>query len=281
MILKYNLTTRLKRSYNTLKSLLTISWKYRKDFSLLKKSIRLGERMILSQKIIWDDGDDFSKITIAFLAKSFQTTRAALLLCRAGLGQDALTQLRVMFENLVDFRYMQVDKKRVRDFIDFDISYKLKMGRIIEQRSKLQVDRDALKLKQSELKIEWDKVKSRFMRKNGQGKEIPCGRWSCKDLRTMANEIDLVDAYDYFYPYASGFVHSAAGMANDYVLGREGDNVVVEVGTSETMVVEALHTARVFFISMLDITNDEYKLGFDEKIKELSPKVDTNNGEKI
>ena len=32
---------------------------------------------------------------------------------------------------------------------------------------------------------------------------------------------------------------------------------------------------------MLDITNDEYKLGFDEKIKELSPKVDTNNGEKI
>ncbi len=227
----------------------------------------------MSQQIIWDDQNDFSKIVISVMAKSLQTTRAIFLLCQNGLGQDALSSARVMFENLIDFRYMHADKKRVRDFIDFDLNYKLKLGRIIESRSDLQgVDKEKMKKRQQELEAEWNKVKHRFTRKNAQGKEMICSRWSCKDLRAMAEELELVDAYDFFYVYASSFVHSTAAVANEYVLGREGDSVVVEVGASEIMVERVLSTARAIFMSILDIVNDEYKLGFDEKIKQLSPK---------
>src|SRR3989344_732276 len=98
MIKDYNFPTRIKRVWNTITCLIQIQIKYRKEFASLNKTIRLAEKMMLSKKIIWDDNDSFSKITISFLAKNLQTAKAVRLLCRAGLGQDALTQLRVMFE---------------------------------------------------------------------------------------------------------------------------------------------------------------------------------------
>ena len=272
MITEYNLQTRIKRSWNTLKCLLIIQWKYRKDFSLLNKTIRLAEKMILSKKIVWDDNDPFSKITISAMARNLQTTRAVRLLCRMGLGQDTLTQLRVMFEGIIDFGYMRANKTRIKDYIDFDLYYKLKMGRKLDKH-KVEVKQKEWEARQKELETEWNKVKSRFTYINHKGKEVVCSRWSCKDLRTMAEEIDMGKAYDYFYTYASSFVHSMAASANDYVLGRDGDSMVVEVGTSETMVSEALHTAQATLIAILDIVNDEYKVGFNKEIEDLSPKL--------
>ena len=276
MITEYNLQTHIKRAWNTITCLVHIQWKYRRVFSLLGRTIRLSEKMILSKKIVWDDADPFSKITISSISKNLQTAKAVRLLCRMGLGQDALTQLRVMFESLIDFRYMQIDKKRVKDYTDFDLYYKLKLGRKLD-RYKVRVEQEKWEARQKELETEWNKVKFRFTYRNSKGREVVYSRWSGKDLRTMAEEIDLGKAYDYFYTYASGFVHSMAASANDYVLGRDGDSVVVEVGASETMISEALHTDQATLLAILEIINDEYKVGFDEEIKKLSPRVNKND----
>lgn len=272
MIKDYNLQTHIKRFWNTLTCLIRIQIKYRKAFLTLNKTIRLAEKMILSKKIIWDDSDPFSKITISVIAKNLQTAKAVRLLCRMGLGQDALTQLRVMFEALIDFGYMRADKARVKDYTDFDLYYKLKLGRKLDKQ-KIEVDQQGWEARQRELETEWNKVRHRFTYQNPKGKDVVFSRWSGKDLRTMAEEINLEKAYDYFYTYASGFVHSMAASANDYVLGREKDSVVVEVGASETMISEALHTDQATLLAFLEIINEEYKVGFDKEINDLSPNI--------
>ena len=257
MIKDYTLQNHIKRAWNAIICLVRIQWKYRRDFSLLGKTIRLAEKMILSKKIVWDDTDPFSKITISYISKNLQTAKAVRLLCRMGFGQDALTQLRVMFEALIDFGYMRVDKRRVKDYTDFDLYYKLKLGRKLDKH-KIKVEQEKWEARQKELQTKWNKVKQRFTYQNPKGKEVVFSRWSGKDLRAMAEEIDLGKAYDYFYTYASGFVHSMAASANDYVLGREQDSVVVEVGASETMISEALHTNQAILLDILEIINNEY-----------------------
>ncbi len=237
---------------------------------MLRQSVHLGKKILLTNKVAWVENNDFSKIIIVVLAKNLQTTRAIFLLCRAGLGQDALTSLRVMFESLVDFKYMYTDKKRVQDYIDFDYHMRLKSGRIVERISDSRVDREKLKTKQRELEAHWQTIKHRFVRKRADGEEVMCNRWSCKDLRTMAVEVGLQGSYDLLYVYASDYVHSASGVANDYVLGRDKNGVVVEIGTSETMIGEVLPTAAAIFLDILNIVNEEYRLGFEKDLRKLS-----------
>lgn len=260
----------MKRVFNIAKTLLVIRWKHRKDFAMLRRSIRLGEKMLSSKKVAWIEDNDFSKIIIFVLAKNLQTARVIFLLCRSGLGQDALTSLRVMFESLVDFKYMYADKRRVQNYIDFDYYARIKSARILNSMSYQKIDNKKLETQKQKLEDHWNTIKHRFVRKASGGNEVVCSRWSCKDLRAMATEVGLQESYDLLYVYVSAYVHSASGVVNDYVLGRDKNSVVIEVGTSETMIRENLPTAAAIFLDMLNIVNEEYKLGFDKDLTKLS-----------
>ena len=174
-----------------------------------------------------------------------------------------------MFEELVDLKYMQADKKRIEDYFNYDTYIRLKLGRILLVHSGKGVDKQKVKTRNAELEKEWNKVKSKFMDKNGKVHK----RCTCKSVADISTEVGLGEAYHYIFRYLSNYIHSSPVSANDYVLGREGDNVVIEIGASPQLIREVLPTASIFFVDMLSIVNDEYEMKLDDKLKSLADRL--------
>jgi hypothetical protein len=219
--------------------------------------------------LAWDDNNHFSKILLVFLAKNLHRLQSILILCKRGFAKDAIPLLRSMFEELVDLKYMYVDKKRIEDYFNYDTYIRLKLGRILLDHGGKRVDKEKIKARNDELEKEWDKVKNKFIDKKGKVHR----RWTCKGVADVSSEVGLGEAYLYIFGYLSNYIHSNAISANDYVLGRDGNNVVIEIGTSPQLVREVLPTASIFFVDILSIVNEEYKMNLDQDLKSLSDQL--------
>ena len=71
----------------------------------------------------------------------------------------------------------------------------------------------------------------------------------------------------------SNYTHLSSVVAGDYILGTNKNSVVVGIGTSEILIKEILPTVSGIFIDILKIVNDEYKMGFDPLIENLSERI--------
>lgn len=260
---------KIPRCLETIKTKIMIRWKYSSDFQILKKAIDLGERILQGKQIIWDESNNFSKIVIIFLAANFHKIQSIGVLCKEGLGRDAVILLRTMFESLVDFRYITSDKTKVNDYIEYGYYSQLRMGKILLNSKSIKVDKEKIIKRIKELTCDWDKVKHRFQKKNGD----ICSRWNCGNLRKLAEKVDLSENYDYLYGFLSNYTHLSSAIAGDYIWGRNKDSVVVGIGTSEILIKEILPTATAIFIDILKIVNEEYKMDFDSSIKNLSERI--------
>jgi len=49
-------------------------------------------------------------------------------------------------------------------------------------------------------------------------------------------------------------------IAEDYILGQEGEDIVLEIGDSDRFIVQALLNASAFFILILKMIGEEYKI---------------------
>jgi len=272
----------LRRPFSIAVTLISIRLEHRKAFSLHRKTLKLGEKIFKDDSVGWDESDDFSKIIVTFIPKGMHRMRSTRLLCKKGLAKDAVSILRSMFEDVVDFRYMYADKKRVQDFIDYDHKIRLKLGKILLRSGADNIDKERITKRNKELQANWDKVKSRFtfVARNGRQQIYP--RWSCKSLRLVAGEIELEDTYDFLYGYLSNFIHSTPISGDDYVLGKRVDkngiSVTVAIGTSRDLVGEVLYTTAALFHDMIRIVNDENKMKFGSELdniaEQLRPKVE-------
>ena len=264
---------KLRRNFQTIVSLAAIQWNYRSDFRFYSKTVKLGDVIFLSDPIVWDEGNHFSQMTITFMAKAFHRMRSVKLLCRQGQAKDAALILRSMFEDLVDFKYMHEHKNEIIDFIEYDSYIRLKMGETLLRSGPPTIDRDRVEKRNDELRRQWNRVKHKFSYKDKKGKTRIHDRWTKASLRGTAQKVGLDSVYDFLYGYIStSFEHSASIVGDNYILGRNGDNMTVSVGATEEFVREVLTSARGIFLDMLGIVNEEYKLGFDEKLNRLGIK---------
>lgn len=262
---------KIQKYYNIITSLIRIRYKNRWQFRIFRRVLNLGLQVMgdKSNGLAWDDNNHFSKILLVFLAKNLHRLQSILILCKRGFAKDVIPLLRSMFEELVDLKYMQADKKRIEDYFNYDTYIRLKLGRTLLAHGGKGVDKEKIGVRNAELEKEWDKVKNKFTDKKGNVHK----RWTCKSVADVSTEVGLGEAYHYIFGYLSNYIHSNPISANDYVLGREGDNVVIEIGASPQLVREVLPTASMFFVDMLSIVNDEYKMRLDDDLKSLADQL--------
>jgi hypothetical protein len=179
-----------------------------------------------------------------------------------------------MFEDLIDFKYMHEHKNEIIDFIEYDSYIRLKMGETLLRNGGAGVNRERVEKRNEELRKQWDKVKHKFSYKDKNGKTKIRDRWTKASLRGTAQKVGLDSVYDYLYGYIStSFEHSTSIVGDNYILGRNGNNMTISVGATEDFVKEVLATARGIFLDILGIVNEEYKLGFEKKLDKLSIKI--------
>ncbi len=262
---------RIFRQFNILNTEIRIRHKNRRQFRVFRQVLNLGLKVMGDKNngLVWDDNNHFSKILLIFLAKNLHRLQSVLILCKKGFAKDAVPLLRVMFEELVDLKYMYADKKRIQDYFDYDTYLRLKLGRTLIDHGGESVDREKVKTRNAELEKEWNKVKSRFTYRTHDQKEKVHKRWTCSGVREVSNAVGFGEAYEYIFGHLSHYIHSNPISANNYVLGRDGYNVVIGIGTSPQLVREVLPTASMFFVDMLKIVNDEYKMNLDAELKVL------------
>lgn len=267
----------LKNIFNKLKLLklkIRISFKYRSYFLLNKKSVELAEKALASDPIVWDQEDDFLKLSICLLAITLTKMRSIYILCKNGLAKDAAIVLRVMFEDLVNFNYMHNDKKKVQDFMGYDSYQRLKLNKIITLDKSAKFDGVKVSEREAELRKEWDKIKYKYTFINRKGKEEIFTTWCGKNLEEMAKELKWEVNYNYIYRYLSRYVHLTPTTFNDYILGMKKNHVVVEVGESERLIPEILATANIIIVdALVKVINQEYSLGLDRQIVSLEEKI--------
>lgn len=242
-----------------------IRWKYWRNFRNSKKVKQLAERIMTHERVVWQENEDFSKTIIYFLARAFQRLQSIEVLCKKGFATDAIALSRALFEDLVNLKYMHKNKARVKDFVDYDRYERFYLGKILLAGDK-PIDRPRMEKRQVELEKEWEEVKDRFT-KNGR----PYTRWSGKSLEAMCEgDQELSDQHFFAYQYFSKYVHPSLLNANDYILGKDGDTVVTQIGTADRLVPEVLDTSCHFFLQILDVVNDEYSIGLDAQLKSIS-----------
>ena len=240
-----------------------------REFSVMEKTYNLGHQIMRdkSNNLIWDEADHFSKVIIVTLAKNLHRLQSIRLLCKKGLAKDALPLIRSMFEELVDLKYMAADKSRVQNYIDYDTHTRYKLGKILEQYGGEGVDWPRLKKRNPELEREWKKIEHRYTYKSKDGKNRPFPRWTRDSVRQLSESVGLGSMYGYLYGHISNYAHSNPMSADEFVQGKEGDNVVVEVGASEAFVPQVLATSSGMYLDMLRVANEERKMNLDKIIE--------------
>lgn len=257
--------------FNTLKRLLNIVTtrhqiylENRLLFKLLHTSLHLGRRVLENRDTepVWDVGKPFSIISNIILAKNVHRLQSILILCKRGLAKDAIPLVRVMFEELVDLKYMHADKDRIQKYFQYDTYIRLKLGRTILEHTIVDVDIRRVEKRNIELQSIWDSVKYGFTDKKGKIHK----RWTCKNVQQVSKEVGLMNEYHYLFGYLSNYIHSSPITANDYVLGRDEDDVVLTIGTSPEFVPGVLGTATGIFVDMLSLVNSEFTAGLDDDL---------------
>ena len=241
----------------------------RNEFSVMQKTYNLAQKIMRDKNnnLIWDETDHFSKVIIVFLAKNLHRLQSIRLLCKRGLAKDALPLIRSMFEELVDLKHMAADKSRVQDYIDYDANTRYKLGKILEQYGGEGIDVPRLKKRIAELEQEWKKIENRYTYKSKDDKYRPFPRWTRENVSQLSESVGLGSMYGYLYGHISNYGHSNPMSADEFVQGKQGDNVVIEVGASEAFVPQVLATSSGMYLDMLRVANEERQMNLDKLIE--------------
>ena len=215
--------------------------------------------------LVWDEDNHYSKVVIVFLIKSLHRLTSIQLLCKKGLAKDAVPLLRAMFEELVDLNYMSRNRERVSDFIEYDTYERYKMGRALLRSNSENIDKARVAARNTELSAQWEAIKHRFTY-TANDKEYIFRRWTRENVRELSEKVGLGSMYDYLFAHLSTYVHSSPIAADDYVLGRSGDSVVLSVGASPTLVGEVAATSSAIYLDMLRIAHADFNMDIEALI---------------
>ncbi|MGB8658208.1 MAG: DUF5677 domain-containing protein [Candidatus Zixiibacteriota bacterium] len=212
---------------------------------------------------------------LSFLfAKSYKTTKAALLLCKSGYTEDALILARVNFEAALWALYIIKDKENAEEKAQAFIKYDA-----IDRKERLQKILNHYENN--------DEFKEKLREELGQvQKELPVTEDECKrvcklakkKVRELASE-SAIDSrlsqllYGSFYWESSNYTHNSIRSSNSYVSDTEGHIHFLLVPAEKGLRNVLVHLC-LFLWYVMDRFNFLFELGLEktltDKFAELS-----------
>ncbi len=211
---------------------------------------------------------------LSFLfAKSYKTTKAALLLCKSGYTEDALILARVNFEAALWALYIIKDKENAEEkaqaFIKYDaIDRKESLEKVV----KILEDGDEYKTK---LLKELDEIQKEIPKTGDECKKV--SKFAGKKVFDLVTDIDKdllhVMLYRSFYWESSNYTHSKIRSSNSYVSDSEGHIHFLLVPAEKGLRNVLVHLC-LFLWYVMDRFNFLFELGLEktltDKLAELN-----------
>lgn len=169
---------------------------------------------------------DLAKQITQTVANSMESV---VILVSNGCGVDALRLARTMLEAAIVLHYLDSHPELVQDFIDYQWVIQKKhqdyrLGLPPEKVPPLAPEKIA------EMESNYQRVKHRFMDKNGRDRNS----WCRASLRDMAKEVNAESMYGGLYPFGSSMTHTnilsiiaGAGPSDDVEPVPSGLNVTL------------------------------------------------------
>ena len=143
---------------------------------------------------------DLAKQITQTVANSMESV---VILVSNGCGVDALRLARTMFEAGIVLHYLESHPELVQDFLDYQwvIQKKHQVYRLGLPPYKVP---PLAPVKIAEMESNYQRVKHRFMDKNGRDRNS----WCKASLREMAKEVNAESMYGGLYPFGSSMTHT-------------------------------------------------------------------------
>jgi hypothetical protein len=197
---------------------------------------------------------DLARQIVRSVANSLESV---LLLVSNGCGIDGLRIARTMFEAAVVVHYLDSHPELVQDFVDYlwvirkkHHDYCLSLPVKVAPPPPEKV---------AEMDLNYQRVKGRFMGKNGHVRNS----WCKANLREMATEVNAESMYAGLYPFGSSMTHTDI-LA---VVAGAGDSGDVEPVPSTANLILALQTAVVSFAMTLMAFDEIASLGRGDELE--------------
>jgi hypothetical protein len=206
------------------------------------ESLRTLERMLAAARSFVQIGREMMNAPVSQqfpdLAKQITQTVAnsmesVVILVSNGCGVDALRLARTMFEAAIVLHYLDSHPELVQDFIDYQwvIQKKHQVYRLGLPPDKVP---PLAPEKIAEMESNYQRVKHRFMGKNGRDRNS----WCKASLREMAKEVNAESMYGGLYLFGSSMTHTnilsiiaGAGASDDVEPVPSGLNVTLALQT--------------------------------------------------
>jgi len=248
--------------------------KYKEYFALTSSFLKYAENLqdeFVKRKI---DREELGAegIVLSFLfAKSYKTTKAALLLCKSGYPEDALILGRASFEAALWALYIFKDRESAEEkaqaFIRYDaIDSKRALHKLLDAYE----DRDEFRAKLQEALKEVEKG-------------LPKTEDECKRICKLADKtvLDLAKnakllhlLYRSFYRESSSYTHSRIRSSNSYILESDRHIEFWVAPTEKGLRNNLIHMC-LFLWYLMDRFNFLFGLGADEILRQKWEELDS------
>lgn len=193
-------------------------------------------------------------------AKAFRTQRAMMALAHEGLGQDAMTLLRSLYECMITLYYLveKATQEEINMYGAFvDISKGKRLDAILKYFPRsLSTER----LRQAERAI---RERAASAREYFFGEENARRWW--EDFSKMATALDLEGVHRVAYKHFTDYAHPGAIVAEQYVTEGE-ERISPRIDEPDYDITNAaLGTAAGFLREVLGAFNKTFQCGIDEK----------------
>ena len=215
--------------------------------------VQIGRKMMnapVSQQF-----PDLAKQITQTVANSMESV---VILVSNGCGVDALRLARTMFEAAIVLHYLDSHPELVQDFIDYQWVIQKK-----HQDYRLGLPPDKVPPlapeKIAEMESNYQRVKHRFMDKNGRDRNS----WCKASLREMAKEVNAESMYGGLYPFGSSMTHTNILS----IIAGAGASDDVEPVPARLNVTLALQTGVVSFAMALTAYDKIAGLGCGDELE--------------
>ena len=205
-------------------------------------------------------------IALALTSKSRLSAQAFFLLIEKKLKYDSQLILRSIFENLVNMKYILIQKDKkfwASRYIEYQYVCSLKYLERIPDLPFDSTTKEYIEKLKSKCSDKLLTLKEKYGKNfGGQPKT-----WSGKTIKEMADECGLILTYNLPYALWSDYHHANISSINLFAKEIEGDLIISEEFDKE--VSAELVSFMNIFNEINDLINSLFNLGIESKINEL------------
>lgn len=229
------------------------------DFAERLKNLAVKEK----SKIIHLEGAVLIVSTL-LMNSSIKTYDAIIFVAQQGFGQQALTLVRAILENSINFQYIVNDPEdRSRQYLEYTKKERYKLVEALEKAYGAEAvgnlfSEEVLR----SVKRDYENIGFNFSDKKYRYS------WSGKPIKKMAEETGFEFHYDVLYRILCYHTHSSpSGVISGVKAHANEEKVDISYGPSKELVGEAFLYSYDPFIRIIGNYNDLHNLGFDDKIE--------------